>query len=444
MIFNNKYYRKGYRTARMYVRLIPVTQDMKNNLQGFLQRIYNEAVRPLAIPIEEDLSFAVSNIKELERKISEYKLEKESLKIKMSNTEYNIVDNSQEILSKLKAEVEELDQKIKVLTTQISENQTEYLEESAKERPARAVSKMLSFLKNTSDKISLLRKEFTPLTPWFLLVLVDYIIAISFFSQVAEGHDFLVRIGIAYAVPFAITLICLFCMQMIFDRIRKLRSENSGISDTMFLLVPILIFIFVSVALLFIRIIPTNGVEAKLTQAIIWLLFVGLVITVGYGLDKQRNNAASLIQIPFNILSHSVALLFVGIAWLCESFYVWLCSKHDTRRGIELKKSLELLKAKLVEYRVEKKEREKYIVNLPKKGGKLTISQINQIKKEREIILGPEIKNIDVLIRNSENLVLKHKETEKKLKDTYLLNLRSGSDYGTMVELNRKINSSRR
>src|SRR3989344_7696857 len=130
MIFN-RYYRRGYGMARKYVKLISFNAEISHNIKDFLDKVYSDANKPLAVPLEESLSATLLNIKEQEKKIAEYKIEKESLNSKMSNADYSIIDTSQETLNKIKDEVEELTKKINAINIQISENQTEYIKESA-------------------------------------------------------------------------------------------------------------------------------------------------------------------------------------------------------------------------------------------------------------------------------------------------------------------------
>src|SRR3989344_2824924 len=126
MIFN-RYYRRGYGMARKYVKLISFTAEISHNIKDFLDKVYSDANKPLAVQLEESLSATLLNIKE-----------------------------------------------------------------PAEEKPLKPLSQLSNSLKLIVKKINLLSKEFTPLIPWFFLVLVDYFIAISFFKQVAEGQGTIV------------------------------------------------------------------------------------------------------------------------------------------------------------------------------------------------------------------------------------------------------------
>lgn len=445
MLAFNKHFRQGKRTAKRFVKIMHVDESVRHDPQQFLERVYVEAVKPQAKPLTEGLNFATSNITDFEQQIETYSKEKDDLIAKLSTSEHHgesTKEESEEMAKKLRAQIDELDEKIRTLNVQLADAKTKQAQLSASEKPEQKGAKLNGHIKALYNRMTAASKELSPLSFYLLLVIVDYCIAFSFFKDFAQGLGSPAEQIIGYVLPLIITLMSMILMQMVFDRIRKMRTENQmGGFSAASAVIPGLILAIIVCFLLFVRI--SQDSDNIILESLIWLLYVSLVFVVGYKMDREGKDAKQLIWLPLNILINLVGLVGSIIAWPFENIALLMSREKHTPAQLMQLKLIEDLKARINEHSVEKKEREAYLVDVPKLVAEGKIRKIDFDRKQRAALIEPEIRKRDSLINRARINLNKHKEAQKEFND-HLIKLRMGSDHGAMSHLHKELRKIRK
>ena len=415
---------------------ISITKDP----QTFLHRVYKEAVSPLAKPLDTGLSFAASNIADFEQQIEVYSKEKDDYIAKLSASDEQpeaTEEESKAVAQKIKDHIEQLDGKITELRSQLAEAQTEYARKSATEKPEQQGSKVTAHIKALYAKMTAAGKELSPLSFYLLLVVVDYCIAFSFFKDFAEGMGTPAEQIIGYVLPMVVTLMSMILMQMVFDRVRKVRtSQGAGTFGMTSAIIPGFFLAVLFIAMLFVRV--TQDSDNIILEALIWLMFVGLVFVVGYKMDKEGKDAKLLIWLPLNILINLLGILVAIIAWPFENISILMSREKYTSPQMEMRSVIENLKMRIGELSAEKQQKETHISDLPKMIAQGKISKIEFDRKQRAALIEPEIRKRDSLINRARINLNKHKESQKEFNDR-IIKLRMGSDSGSMGQLHKEL-----
>jgi len=437
----SRYYRKGYRTAKRYVRLSSPTHEVFNNVKPFLEAVYKEAVSGMSVPLEESVALTRTTISELEQKIENFRKEEDGLRTKMANP--NLFDNDDAIQKKstqLALEIEVLNKRIEDMKLELATVQKEHIQESASEKAIKINLGTERIFHTLHQKIGLLIKEIAPMLGILFLVLVDYVIAVTFFSAWAEGRGGVSEIVFGWFIPLAITLMCMVVLHIGIDFLRKSRKPDASFMSVVFSVTAFMFVVLLIASILAARI-DTEGVA--ILPILIWLLFVGLVFTAAYKLDRDNKEALSLLTTPLLLLGNTFALIFMGVLWPFEKIYTLMTNMGGTNRSKELKKGIIFLRDKISQCKAEKEQKEKQMIDIPKNKAKHKLQQIALKKQENAVLLEPDMRKIKSLINHSQSMLLKHKGAEKNLIQ-YLVDIRQGSNDGAMDQLYKKIKKDRR
>lgn len=433
MIFK-KYYRIGRKTAIKFVRVMS-QQDISSDVKTFLDKVYNDGVSSLALPLQNNLDFINSSIIELEKQIQDFRAKEEYLKSKMFNpdlTGFN--DNYEEELNKTT-------QEISILTKQIDDSQIgldilqkEFIKENSNKSPIKNALTTTSNINGIGTDIKRLKKELGLLSGSLLLVLVDYGIAVSFFRELAADQGKIVEITLGYVAPLSLTLISMMLMQVSIDQFKKARKTDFNIMDTAFLFIPVVLLIFLFAFMIYMRL---RGGDDPINQILVWLLFIGLVIVVGYKLNKEKKEALSLITVPMAFIANLVSLFFFTLLWPFETIHRGLINSRMTPEGLLMKKEVDHLKGRILDYKSEKEKKEKLLRELPKLKSTDKIQWIEFKKKEAKDVFDMEVRKTEALISHAQLELSKHKKTQRVLEE-YCRDLRLGFNMGAMTELHKR------
>ncbi|MDB4984690.1 MAG: hypothetical protein JWM20_869 [Patescibacteria group bacterium] len=436
-LFNSDY-NKGYRAAKSYVRIISLPKDVTNNIKSFLDSVYVSAVSGLAHILQENLSYAENRIRTIEVELKSLKDRKEKL-----ITEANQIDEKEvtELFlgqaSEIEARIQEFNRNIELLNDQLNELKKEHIQVSSKEKPVEKTnSKSASFIGSVIQKLQESAKEFSTIGPWFLLVLVDYGIAVSFFSQYAEGQGFLVEVVVGYLLPLAITLISMVAMHMVIDGVKKLQSDDAAPSTAISTVAAVVILALIFFGILFMRVL--NDGDNLVMQIVIWVLFVGLVIVVGYELHKKGKSPGVIIEYPAKMIVCTLGLICGAIAWPFEQIHNVTTKQRNIGPEAELKKSMVYIQERINNQFAEKARLEGKLTNLPREKMQFTSTNIAILRQQKMNMAEKDIQEIDAIIYDNQAELVKSKAAEKSLKDR-LMEIRTGSNDGAMKQLMKRL-----
>lgn len=425
----------GKSMARKYIDSIVPKESIFEDTEErktFQDNTFKKALGAKRDEFNEQIVSLKEKIEKFEKSIS--KLEEK--KYTIINTNHELVsqegrsvdgENFEADKKRIKDELKNIDGEIKKQEEKLSVAREDMLEKEKEGNKKPHTLHTMSWFKARWGKISELSKRSNAIWFWFFLVLIDYILSISFFADWAESFNqaLLLKIAAGYFLPLGITIGVLWFMHKVFDCGR----EGSIRKAAWLAIIP-------CITMVCILIMRLNSPDPKDQSLLFWEFFVLIVIAIGYGCTepKQSISVWEIIKIPAHIIFSIITIVIILILWPLECILGFFPkSKSPEAKFVSgIKKHIDKLwqnkEYKKAEYDEICKQEQEIRENID-----------NKNRKDRQRINNRrtwDIKNLEKLIKIDKK-AMGRIEILKQKWEKRLANLHCGSDVGVMTGLKK-------
>jgi hypothetical protein len=431
--YNRRYYYKGYRTAYKYTSLISLPKERLSNVKVLLNDIFHDALGETINKIEANLSTIKKRIAEIEESISSSLKDKEIaevniLKINEDNLDTSNYNQSRESTQK---EINQLTSENKNLRNELSKSENIHIAGSPDDKK-NGILKSNSWIEATSKKIIQLNKEFSSLWFFFILVALDYLLAVSFFKDIAGTGDKTIDFILGYLLPLAVTFISMLLIQMIKEGYKKIRSRNSDINNYIYLVLIFVLLFFIVGLVIFYRLNTSHTFDNFIIDSLLGALFISLVLVASHYVEKQGKDATFLIAAPINFLIFSVEFILISVFWIFENIYIIIKQNKDAVKSIS-RRNVKNIQREIKINQEALNEKKCLLREVEEKIEKHKNDYVNNLKKQLQIKI--DFLGKDLSIKKREMSHLKKKEGSL---NKFISDIREGSDDGVIAALSKK------
>jgi len=302
-VINKKYY-SAFKKSFDYVTLtlkVEEKEKVLKNLKDFQKKIYENA-QFIHIESQKDV------IADLEKKridlvetSSKLALERKNLisQIEKAHSELSNedIDNTYDtVYSELTSEIASINIKIKELENAIIEKKKEYEERNLTLKKDDLTTKTFNEYTNLIiDKLDSL----TNLIPFYVLIAIEYVISMDFFSQLYESNISFLGYEIPFGIfiPFIVTTLLLITV----DLCVKFAKEKQELNMIITGLFSLILFFIIAYS----RIYPQINVsfELLIIEILKLLIFIGVIVVNYYLMEKYKVKSEDVIFLPIQTIS---------------------------------------------------------------------------------------------------------------------------------------------
>lgn len=431
--YNRRYYYKGYRTAYKYTSLISLPKESLNNIKVLLNDVFHDALGEIINKIENDLSTIKKRIIELEESMSNNLKDKEIAETDILKINEDDLDTSNydQACDSIQEEINQLASENKNLRNELLKSENINIAESSKDKTNGTV-KSSSWIEAITKKIIQLNKEFSSLWFFFILVSLDYLLAVSFFKDIAGTGDKTIDFILGYLLPLAVTFISMLLIQMIKEGYKKIRSHNSDISNYIYLvLIFVLLFSIVGLVV-FYRLNTSHTFNDFIIDCLLGALFISLILVASHYIEKQGKDATFLIAAPINFIIFFVEFILISIFWIFENIHITIKQNKDAVKTIS-RKNIKNIQEEIKINQEALSEKKHSLTEIEEKIEKHKNDYVNNLKKQLQI----KIDCLEKDLSSKQREISRLKKKEGSL-NKFMSGIREGSDDGTIAALSKK------
>lgn len=432
-IYNKRYYHKGYRMAYKYTSLISLPKERLSNVKVLLNDIFHDALGETINKIEADLSTIKKRIAEIEESISNILKDKEIAEVNILKINEDDLDTSNYNQSResIQKEINQLTSENKNLRNELSKSENIHIAESSSNK-TNGILKSNSWIETIIKKIIQLNKEFSTLWFFFILVALDYLLAVSFFKDIAGTGDKTIDFILGYLLPLAVTFISMLLIQMIKEGYKKIRSRNSDINNYIYLVLIFVLLFFIVGLVIFYRLNTSHTFDNFIIDSLLGALFISLVLVASHYVEKQGKDATFLIAAPINFLIFSVEFILISVFWIFENIYIIIKQNKDAVKSIS-RRNVKNIQREIKINQEALNEKKCLLREVEEKIEKHKNDYVNNLKKQLQIKI--DFLGKDLSIKKREMSHLKKKEGSL---NKFISDIREGSDDGVIAALSKK------
>jgi hypothetical protein len=350
------------------------------------------------------------------------------LKINEDNLDTSNYNQSRESTQK---EINQLTSENKNLRNELSKSENIHIAGSPDDKK-NGILKSNSWIEATSKKIIQLNKEFSSLWFFFILVALDYLLAVSFFKDIAGTGDKTIDFILGYLLPLAVTFISMLLIQMIKEGYKKIRSRNSDINNYIYLVLIFVLLFFIVGLVIFYRLNTSHTFDNFIIDSLLGALFISLVLVASHYVEKQGKDATFLIAAPINFLIFSVEFILISVFWIFENIYIIIKQNKDAVKSIS-RRNVKNIQREIKINQEALNEKKCLLREVEEKIEKHKNDYVNNLKKQLQIKI--DFLGKDLSIKKREMSHLKKKEGSL---NKFISDIREGSDDGVIAALSKK------
>lgn len=383
--FVNKKFIEAYKNAKNFTLLSTKEEDREtifNDLEKFQKNIFTKSQRAYLDKIDNKIAEKKSEVKTLTAKLSELKLEKKEIDSENDQIKLDEIDKKIVTIQK------QYDAEITSILTQIEKHTNDLLElQNQKDKFLKDKFKPVAEGGNaTTNSIKKNVDRFVKLFPYYIFIILDYFIAVSFFQQYSQDLDKILQLVVGYAVPLAITIFSLILVEWLIHSFRN--KKLFGIVVPTVLLG--LIFFFIAYS----RVDAATGQSEILIELLMFLIFLMTVSVIGYQFDKEKIGGFELISLPLsifaNLLQIVLSIVVSPVNKISTKVYDVTTPTPFDREIISKQKHIQELKNKVTYLRSEQTKLPEKSVNQQNEARQrlkeTRVNRLNDITKEIGLI----------------------------------------------------------
>ena len=172
------------------------------------------------------------------------------------------------------------------------------------------------------DTVAQFPRDYRWMLPAIVLLLIYVVLVVSIHGYAPEHKRVFGQIGLAFTVMSAIILVCTYYIQAAVVPVSLMHGETEGIAlltqynpHGLFIALEELGYLLMSLSFLFVALVFGN--QSRLEAAVKWIFIIGfglsmaalIVISFGYGLDRQDRFEVAIISIDWLVLLFNGVLL---------------------------------------------------------------------------------------------------------------------------------------
>jgi len=172
------------------------------------------------------------------------------------------------------------------------------------------------------DTVAQFPRDYRWMLPAIVLLLIYVVLVVSIHGYAPQHKRVYGHIGLAFSVMSAIILVCTYYIQAAVVPVSLMHGETEGITlltqynpHGLFIALEELGYLLMSLSFLFVALVFSN--QSRLEAAVKWIFIIGfllsmaalIVISLGYGLDRQDRFEVAIISIDWLVLLFNGVLL---------------------------------------------------------------------------------------------------------------------------------------